>query len=473
MDWLIQRISSFVLRRSFRWQAESQLRNLDLWRLSINEFGHIAVDGMDVTDLVKRFGSPLLVVNKKKLLEDISQMQDALAPAPSGSRIFYSYKTNCIPGILEEIHNKQIGAEVISPYELWLAERLGVPGDMIIYNGVNKTEESIERAARLDILSINIDHFEEIHRIYRIAESLNKRVRVGVRLGLISGSQFGMEIENGAALQACREIISRSEHLELVGIQFNVTSNAWSSSLHRECALKAVEFMAKVKRETGVTIASLDIGGGFGVPTTKNMSATEYAVYRTLGALPKSPSIKNFQPINAFLSEIIDCVREDCRAKGIEMPAIFVEPGRFITSRSEFLLAKVLTIKEKKDGKRFAITDAGRLSLTFPCDFEYHEVFVADRPNAPLTIPYQIMGRICTSADWMFKNRLLPELKPGDVLAVMDAGAYFSSYSTNFAFARPPIIMVSNETAQVIRQEETFEHLIALDRLSASHDVQE
>ena len=473
MDWLIQGISSFVLRRSFRWQAESQLRNLDLWNLSINELGHMAVDGLDVIDLVKRFGSPLLVVNKKKLLDDISQLQEALAPAPSGSRVFYSYKTNCIPGILEQIHSMQIGAEVISPYELWLAERLGVPGDMIVYNGVDKTEESIERAARLNILSINIDHFEEIHRIYRIAELLNKRVRVGVRLGLISGSQFGMEIENGEALRACREIVSLSKFLDLVCIHFNVTSNAWSSSLHRESANKAVEFMARVKQDTGVTITNLDIGGGFGVPTTKNMSSAEYAVYRALGCLPKAPSIKNFQPIDAFLSEIIDCVRDGCRTKGIEMPAIFVEPGRFVTSRSEFLLVKVLTVKEKINGKRFAITDAGRLSLTFPCDFEYHEVFVANCPNDPLTTPYQIMGRICTSADWMFKNRLLPELKPGDVLAVMDAGAYFSSYSTNFAFVRPPIIMVNDETAQVIRQEETFEHLIAMDRLSASHDVPE
>jgi diaminopimelate decarboxylase len=147
------------------------------------------------------------------------------------------------------------------------------------------------------------------------------------------------------------------------------------------------------------------------------------------------------------------------------VPKILIEPGRFITSRAEFLLAKVLTVKNKADGTRFAITNAGRLSITFPLDFEYHEVFVAGRPSATLQTSYQVMGRICTSADWMFKNRLLPDLIPGDILAVMDAGAYFSSYSTDFAFPRPPITLVSEGKAEWIRQGETFEHLTAMDRV--------
>jgi diaminopimelate decarboxylase len=147
------------------------------------------------------------------------------------------------------------------------------------------------------------------------------------------------------------------------------------------------------------------------------------------------------------------------------MPKILIEPGRFLTSRSEFMLAKVLNVKHKMNGTRFAITNAGRLSITYPLDFEYHEVFLADRPNARLNSFYQIMGRVCTSADWMLKNRLLPDLIPGDILAVMDAGAYFSSYSTNFSFPRPPIVMVEEGRAELIRQGETFEHLTAMDRV--------
>jgi diaminopimelate decarboxylase len=436
-----------------------------LWGLRINPQEHIAVGEEDVLDLAKRFGTPLLVVNGGRLKKDAADILHAMRKAPVGSQVLYSYKTNCIPGILREVHELGIGAEVISPYELWLAERLGLPGDRILYNGVDKDEESIERAARLNVMSVNIDHMEEIERVQKISRQMNRKINVGVRLGLLPSSQFGMEVGSGEALEACRRVAALQETLRLRCIHFNVTSNARSAWLHESCAKRAVEFVAQVKQETGLNIEYLDIGGGFGVPTSKNMSAVEYGLYRALGILPKPPKPVDFQPIGSFLEEILGSVRDECRARNLEVPKVLIEPGRFITSRAEFLLAKVLTVKHKLDGSRFAITNAGRLSMTYPLDFEYHEVFVAGRPSASLQTPYQVMGRICTSADWMLKNRFLPDLVPGDILAVMDAGGYFSSYSTNFSFPRPPIVMVDEGRTEWIRRGETFEHLIAMDRV--------
>jgi diaminopimelate decarboxylase len=314
------------------------------------------------------------------------------------------------------------------------------------------------------VLSINIDHVEEIDRIHSIARRMNRKVRIGVRLGLVSSSQFGMEVETGEALEACRRIASLNEVLDLCCIHFNVTSNARSAEIHKSCAKKAVEFISRVKHETGIAIEYLDIGGGFGVPTSKNMSPVEYAMYRSLGILPSPPKPSDFQSIGSFLGEILSDIKNECISSNMQVPKILIEPGRFITSRAEFFLAKVLTVKQKNNGTRFAITNAGRLSVTYPLDFEYHEVFLADRPNAKLDTNYNIMGRICTSADWMLKNRFLPRLQPGDIIVVMDAGAYFSSYSSNFAFQRPPIVWVEDGTACIIRHEETFEHLVANDQ---------
>ena len=403
------------------------------------------------------------MVNGKRLKEDAADILKAMKLAPAGSQTFYSYKTNCIPGILKKMHGLGIGAEAISPYELWLAERLGLSGERILYNGVDKNEESIERAVRLNVRSINIDHMEEIERIHAIARRMNRKVRVGVRLGLVPSSQFGMEIETGEALDACRRVAGLRDYLELCCIHFNVTSNARSAWLHKSCSKKAMEFIVRVKQATGLGIEYLDIGGGFGVPTSKNMSPAEYALYRSLGVLPKPPSPADFQPIGCFLEEIFCCIQDECRARQLDMPKILIEPGRFITSRAEFLLAKVLTIKNKMNGTRFAITNAGRLSVTYPLDFEYHEVFLADRPHARPDGAYQIMGRVCTSADWMLKNRFLPSLAPGDIIAVMDAGAYFSSYSSNFAFPRPPIVWVEDDSVRIFRREETSEHLVGMD----------
>ena len=452
-----------LLRHSMREQAASGLRNLRLWSLETNANGNLAVCGIDTLELAHRFGTPLLIVNGERLRQDADEILKAMKSAPAGSQAFYSYKTNCIPGILKKMHDMSIGAEAISPYELWLAERLGLSGERILYNGVDKNEESIERAVRMNVLSINIDHLEEIKRIHAIAQRMNRKVRVGVRLGLVPSSQFGMEIETGEALDACRRIAALKGNLELCCIHFNVTSNARSAWLHKSCSKKAMEFIDQVKQTTGLGIEYLDIGGGFGVPTSKNMSPAEYALYRSLGVLPKPPNPADFQPIGSFLEEILCCIQDECRARRLDMPKILIEPGRFITSRAEFLLATVLTIKNKMNGTRFAITNAGRLSVTYPLDFEYHEVLLAGRPHARFDGVYQVMGRICTSADWMLKNRFLPSLAHGDVIAVMDAGAYFSSYSSNFAFQRPPIVWVEGGSARIIRREETYDHLVGMD----------
>ncbi|MGI0016970.1 MAG: diaminopimelate decarboxylase family protein, partial [Nitrososphaera sp.] len=293
----------------------------------------------------------------------------------------------------------------------------------------------------------------------------------GVRLGLISDSQFGVEVETGEAVEICRKIAMHPDCFELSCIHFSVASNAKNARLHKKCVLKALEFMIELKREMDISISFLDIGGGFGVLTTKIMSRQEYAMYRLFRCLPKPPSFQNYQPIQPFLSEIIIAIEKFTYKHGLDMPKLLIEPGRYVTSCSEFLLTKVHAIKKNKNGTQFVITDAGRISLAYPCDYEYHEVFLANRPYEKATELYQIIGRVCTPADWMFKNRCLPPLRPGDVLAVMDAGAYFSSYSSNFSFPRPPIVMVSEGGAHVIRNQETFEHLIAMDNLWASRSA--
>lgn len=464
MNFILSLIRSALLRLSVRWQRSSGVRRLELWDLKINDKGHLAVQGMDAVELVSKFDSPLLVVNKEKLMTDVEALKSAFARAPEGSRILYSYKTNCVPGILKAMHEVGLGAEVISPYELWLAVKLGVPGEMILYNGVDKSDESLELAVRIGVFCINIDHVGEIERIRSIAERVGSKANVGVRLALSARSQFGLDIESGEALDACKRILALPQSFDLRCIHVHLTSNAKDASTHRGFATRALRFARDLKSSTGYCIPYLDLGGGFGVPTTKNMTGAEYGIYRLFGVLPRPPRLEEAQHVAEFMRDLVDAVEQTCGELQIDVPRLIIEPGRLATSRAEFLLARVHAIKERDNGPLFAITDAGRLSLTFPCDFEYHEVFVAGRPTAALDTLYDVTGRVCTSADWMFRNRLLPKLQAGDVLAVMDAGAYFSSYSTNFAFPRCAIVMVDAGNASVIRGAETFEHLTALDR---------
>jgi len=463
MKFLFSLAKAILLRVSRAWQRNSGLRDLTMWDLETDDAGRLTVQGIGVAELIASFGSPLFVVNKRRLMTDCNALMSAFARAPEGSKVLYSYKTNCVPGILKPLHGAGVGAEVISPYELWLAEQLGVPGDMILYNGVDKSTNSLEQAIRLGILSINIDHVEEIDRVRAAATKLKKKANVGVRLALSSRSQFGLDIESGEALAACKAIHALSDTLNFQCIHVHLTSNAKDAATHKAFAIRALEFMRELQDATGLTIPYLDLGGGFGVPTTKNMGSFEYAMYRVFGVLPKPPRPEDSHPVQAVVHDLINCVEDTCRRLRLQVPRLIVEPGRLITSRAQMLLASVRTVKRRSGGPTFAITDAGRLSLTFPCDFEYHEAFIAGRPHAEMDTLYDVMGRVCTSADWMFKNRLLPQLRTEDILAVMDAGAYFSSYSSNFAFPRPAIVMIDEGKATILRKAETFEHLTALD----------
>ena len=460
----INYIAKILIKKSQGWQLASPLRDLHLWDCGVSSSGNLLIANEDSVELVQQYGSPLLVVNHKRLIKDAQAIMQALSHAPAGSKVLYSYKTNCIPGILKTIHGTGIGAEVISPYELWVAEQLQVPGDMIVYNGVDKTDESLYRAIEMGILAINIDQREEVERICRVAKKIGRKARVGIRLGLSNTSQFGLSIATGEVMDVCREIASNSEWLDFNCIHFSITSNAKNAYTHKTHALLALDFIRTLKRELNLEVEYLDIGGGYGVPTTKNMTGVEYGLYRTFGCLPKPAVPSKFQAIDSFIGEILASIKASCEKLDIKMPKLLIEPGRFVTSRSEVLLAKVLAIKKKPNGTQYLITDTGRLSMTFPSEFEYHEIFVANRVQTEMDTNYQVMGRICTSADWLAKNRYLPESQPGDILAVMDAGAYFSSYSSTFAFPRPGIIGIDNGRIEFLRTPETFEYLTELDQ---------
>ncbi len=457
-------ITRVLIKRSQKWQIASPLRDLDLWDCAVSSSGNLLIANIDSVELLQQHGSPLLVVNHKRLIKDANAIMQAMTQAPAGSKVLYSYKTNCIPGILKAIHGTGIGAEVISPYELWVAEQLQVPGQMIVYNGVDKTDESLCKAIEMGILAINIDQREEVERICRIAKKIGQKARVGIRLGLSHGSQFGLSVDTGEAMEVCREIASNSELLDFNCIHFSVTSNAKNAYTHRTHACLALDFIRTLKRELNLEVEYLDIGGGYGVPTTKNMTGVEYGLYRTFGCLPKPAIPSEFQAIDSFIGEIVTSIKESCARLNLELPKLLIEPGRFVTSRSEVLLARILASKKKSNGTQYLITDTGRLSMTFPSEFEYHEIFVANRIQAEMDTNYQVMGRICTSADWLAKNRCLPESRPGDILAIMDAGAYFSSYSSTFAFPRPSIISIDNGQIELLRKPETFEYLTELDQ---------
>ncbi|MEN8258771.1 MAG: hypothetical protein ABFS09_12985 [Thermodesulfobacteriota bacterium] len=466
IDLMTRQLSAFNKRR----QQRLPLPDPGKWGVDVRD-NHLALGNVLLADLAKQHGTPLMVFNRERLLDDAGSIKSALEKKMSGSMVLYSYKTTPIPGVLEELHAAGLGAEVISPYELWLACKLGVPGEKIVYNGVNKDSDSLVQAVQHGVLAINVDALEEVAALRQVVEQVGRKANVGIRLAMNENSQFGLSLKSGEAFEVAKLLASDTKNFNFNCIHFNATSGARNSQTHIRYVRKALDFMKALQAETQTAVPYLDIGGGIGVPTSKQFSGLEFVFSRALQLLPIPPDTENFEEIESFVDNVGGQIEKRCQALQMPVPKIIIEPGRFVTSRAGILLTQIRSRKERDKDVTFLIGEAGKLNLTLPMDFQYHEIFDVKRAHARRAKSFSIVGRVCTSADWTARMKLLPsDLRQGDILAIMDAGAYFTAFSNSFAFPRPPVIMVDKEGAvKEIRRRETFADMLGCDTMASLH----
>ncbi len=249
-----------------RYNERVQPLPLEQWDLVADARGRLTLEGVDLCELTQRYGSPLHVVHAAALRRNIASFCEP-APGHPPCDVYYSYKTNPIPGVLQLMHARGVGAEVISAYELWLAFRLGVaPGD-IIYNGPVKSDESLRTAISREIHLINANHREELARISAIAHEVGKRPRVGLRVTPSNGwaGQFGTSITSGEALEALREACSDSA-LDVCALHAHLGAPIRSADTARNFAREVMEFSEQARQAFGFVAEEIDFGGRLGIP---------------------------------------------------------------------------------------------------------------------------------------------------------------------------------------------------------------
>lgn len=467
MNRILTPFSSYFVARRKKQQQRTALWSPAHWGATATASGNLELDGVRLPDLVQDQGSPLLAVSNSRLCNDASRFLSAIKAAFPNSTAAYSYKTNCIPGVLRILHEIGFAAEVISPYELWLAEKLGVPGDRIVVNGVNKTHEYIDNAVRLGVSSINIDERDELEIIVAAARNRSVRPNVSLRLRLDPHSHFGLDITSGEADFVAGEIARQSNAVEFRGLHFHLLADNNNPNLHTKYQKIALDFARQIRERHGLTATTLNVGGGLTVPTIKVMSRYEYALQRLLHVPCCPPDPASFVRVEEYTLRLAQAWESDCAAYRVPVPHVVFEPGRAITSQSHVMLTRIHAIKANSLGPEIAMTDAGKILTSYPCDYEYHQMFAANRMKENADRLYHLMGRLCTSADWLAKFRCLPALQRGDTVAIMDAGAYFTSYASNFAFPRPKIVLLEDGQVSTLRDRETYDHLTAMDRLES------
>lgn len=445
-------------------EGPPQPQPISAWDLATTPEGDLTWEGCSLPALARQFGTPLYVVSRARLERNYRTFLSAFTSAYPKVEIGYSYKTNPLPGVIKALHDFGASAEVISHFELWLALELGLAGESIIFNGPAKTDAALELAVQRGVRLINVDNVDEIPIIDRLASQCGRHQRVGVRVVTSVGwsSQFGLKLSNGAALEAFRRI-KASAHLDPCSLHAHLGTGIRDAEVYFQAVGEMLAFARELRDQLGIHIRYLDLGGGFGVPTVRPL--TELDSKLLANGFPVNPPRETQAPTPAdYAAGILAQLSRFYDLSSPDAPQLIFEPGRAITSSAQCLLVRALALKPGDAFSEYAIVDGGK-NITMPLGYEYHEAFVANRMHEAAAERYSVFGPLCHPGDILFKHRDLPRLHVGDVLAVMDAGAYFVPNQMNFSNPRPAAVMVSKGGATVIRQRESFEDIVHLDAI--------
>lgn len=406
-----------------------------------------------VRQLAEEFGTPLWVYSKAKLVHEYRQIQEAFAAVDPV--ICYSVKANSNLSLLKLLSEEGCSFDVVSGGELYRVREAGAETTKVAFAGVGKTDEEIRFALECEILMFNVESEAELDAISAIAGEMGKVAPVALRLNPDidgkthektttgkKGNKFGMDFERHNALA---DKVLADPHLELRGIHMHIGSPINTIDPYEQSARKALNIVRDL-RQKGHKTNWINLGGGFGLNYRKTEAATalEYA------------------------SVIVPYVQAaECR--------LALEPGRVIAGNAGILVSQVVFVKHE-GGKRFVIQDAAMNDLVRPAMYDsFHKIwpvhsegptpddFEAEIPGCSAA---DIVGPICESGDYLAKSRSFPEVSRGDLLATFSAGAYGTVMSSNYNTRRRGAeILVDGSDYKLIRRRETYEDLIAHERV--------
>jgi diaminopimelate decarboxylase len=408
-------------------------------------------EDVPLAKLVARHGTPLYVYSESMIRERYAVFDSAFARVPH--TICYSVKANSNLHILRLLARQGCGFDVVSAGELHrvlLADRKSVQN--VVFSGVGKTREELAAALEVGILLFNVESESELDVLAECARSLRCKAPVAFRVNpdvkaethpyISTGlrqHKFGVPIANAKALYAKA---AASKWLSVEGVSVHIGSQITDVSSFREAMTRVAELVGDLRRD-GHTITYVDAGGGLGIPYQR-----------------PSPA--------AFLRDATEYARAITGPlKDLDVH-LLLEPGRAIVGPAGVLVTSVLYRKENRK-KRFLVVDAAMNDLLRPALYgAYHEILPVKR-QAGRTIAetVDIVGPVCETGDMFARDRKLPEVREGDLLAILDAGAYGMVLASNYnTRPRPPEVLVAGKSARIIRKRESFSDMLQLEAVT-------
>jgi len=405
--------------------------------------GELTCEDVGLKSLAEDVGTPFYVYSSATLKKHYQAFEKSFSDIDT--TICFAVKSCSNIAILKLLSNMGSGADIVSGGELYRALTAGIDPKKIVYAGVGKTAEEIEYALKSDILMFNVESGQELHLIDEIAGRLNITAKVAIRVNPdidpkthpyistgLKNSKFGIPIEKVADEYAYARDL---DNVQPVGVHCHIGSQIADVEPFKEAAEKMVSLTKSLKKD-GINIEYLDMGGGLGISYDNE----------------KPPTPDTYADVikNAM--------------KGTDLKLI-LEPGRNIAGNAGALVTKVVYTKLGAGG-HFTVADAAMNDLSRPSLYgSYHEILPVDEHDSEKR-ESSLVGPICESGDFLAKDRLLPDVRQDDLIAVMSAGAYGFTMSSNYnTRPRVPEILVDNNKYYIIRRRETLQDLVGPEKI--------
>jgi len=408
------------------------------------------IDGVSTKDLAEKYDTPLYVISEQRIRDNYKRLHEALTQNYSKIRIYYAMKANSNLAILKVLESEGANIDAVSPGEVFMALTSGFTPDRILFTGTSVRNDELKFLSASGV-TINLDSQSQLQRLLKIALPRLVSFRVNPEIGaghhdhcITAGKETKFGIWEADVIKAYQA--AKDAGVQHFGIHMHIGSGILNPDPFLAALEKFLSIAKKVHEQVGINFEFVDIGGGIGVPYKPEEKELDLKVYA---------------------EKILSLFKAKVAQYGLGEPYFCVEPGRFLVCDSTILLTTVNTIKSTPY-KKFVGVDAGFNTLIRPAMYgSYHHVVVANKMTAENEEKVDIAGPICESGDLLAKDRLLPRIEEGDLLAVLNAGAYGFSMSSQYnARPRAAEVMVKNGKHKLVRKREQFDDLIASQKIS-------
>ena len=430
--------------------------------LRINDKGHLEIGGADCVDLAQRFGTPLYLLDEAYIRKMMRVYSSVIKEKYDGNGlVLYASKAFSCKAIYRIADEENIGVDVVSGGELYTALQAGFPAEKICMHGNNKQAYEIAEALDAGVKYIVADAYSEIDKIddeakkRGIVQKILLRVNPGVEAHThafvqtaTTDSKFGFSLLDGTAEKVAAYALEK-KNIQLDGYHCHIGSQIFEKQSFVIAVEKCMRFALKMKENLGFALKTLNLGGGFGIWYTdedKKIQPEGYAEY---------------------LEALIQTVKDKAKEFNMELPFLFVEPGRSIVGEAGITLYTVGAIKDIPGVKKYIAVDGGMFdNPRYALYQSKYTPVLANRANDEATQIVSIAGKCCESGDLIAVNVNLPEVKIGDLLAVLSTGAYNYSMAMNYnRNLIPPCLLVHDGQAEYIVKPQSYEDLVRNDVL--------